>query len=234
MTDLNVIAFTAATLGLVHTLIGPDHYLPFVMIGRAQKWSWPRLLIVTASCGVGHVLSSIVLGLVGVAAGMAVDRLEAVEGARGDLASWLLIAIGLVYAAWGIRKAWRSRPHTHLHQHEDGAIHGHDYRHYTAHAHPHTSGRGVTLWWLFIVFILGPCEPLIPLIMYPAAQHSLSGVILVAALFGLVTVATMTAITSLLYGGVSLLPLQRIERWSHAAAGLIIAGSGLAVKSLGL
>jgi hypothetical protein len=87
---------------------------------------------------------------------------------------------------------------------------------------------------LFIVFVLGPCEPLIPLIMSPAAQHSLSGVILVATLFGLITVATMTAITSLLYAGVSLLPLMRIERWSHAAAGLINAGSGLAIESLGL
>jgi hypothetical protein len=45
----------------------------------------------------------------------------------------------------------------------------------------------VTPWALFIIFILGPCEALIPLFMYPAAQNSNGVVIMVAIVFGLVT-----------------------------------------------
>jgi ABC-type nickel/cobalt efflux system permease component RcnA len=234
MESLSIIAWTAASLGVLHTIIGPDHYLPFVMIGRAQKWSFAKLVAVTAACGIGHVLSSIVLGLAGVALGLAVGSLESVEGLRGDLASWLLIALGLAYGIWGLRQAWRGKKHSHVHVHEDGSLHSHDHDHHAGHAHPHEGKSRVTMWWLFIVFVLGPCEPLIPLIMFPAARHSFSGVVLVAAVFGAVTVTTMTVIASLLFAGVRLVPLGGLERYAHALAGFVIAASGLAIVVLGV
>jgi len=79
--EILVIAGTAATLGLVHTVLGPDHYLPFIVIGRARKWTLRKTLIVSFFCGLGHVLSSVVLGFVGIALGFAVTRLEGVESA---------------------------------------------------------------------------------------------------------------------------------------------------------
>ena len=87
-----VLTGAALAIGVVHTLIGPDHYLPFVMMARAQKWALPKTLAVTVVCGLGHVLSSVVLGVVGIAAGVALNRLEAFEGSRGALAAWALIA----------------------------------------------------------------------------------------------------------------------------------------------
>ena len=51
--------------------------------------------LVTILCGFGHVLSSIVIGMIGIALGIAVSRLEIVEGFRGNLAAWALIAFGL-------------------------------------------------------------------------------------------------------------------------------------------
>ena len=30
---------TAAFIGFFHTLPAPDHYLPFVVMGKARKWS---------------------------------------------------------------------------------------------------------------------------------------------------------------------------------------------------
>ena len=56
-------AATAATIGFVHTVTGPDHYLPFVVIGRARNWRLKRTLGVTVLCGIGHVLGSVALGL---------------------------------------------------------------------------------------------------------------------------------------------------------------------------
>ena len=58
---------TAAGIALLHTLAGPDHYLPFIMMSRARQWPLRRSLLVTFLCGLGHVLSSVVLGAVGVA-----------------------------------------------------------------------------------------------------------------------------------------------------------------------
>lgn len=59
--SLWVIAGTAVTIGLVHTVIGPDHYLPFIVISRARGWRLPKTLFVSFLCGLGHVGRSIIL-----------------------------------------------------------------------------------------------------------------------------------------------------------------------------
>ena len=66
---LELLLATAVTIGFLHTLIGVDHTLPFVVLARAQKWSLQRLLVITNLCGLGHVLSSLLLGWVGISLG---------------------------------------------------------------------------------------------------------------------------------------------------------------------
>jgi sulfite exporter TauE/SafE len=234
--ELSILLITAASIGFFHTLFGPDHYLPFIVMGRARNWSLARTAWITALCGVGHIAGSILLGMIGIAAGIGVTRLEALESVRGNLAAWLLIAFGLVYFAWGIRRAIRNRPHQHRHFHSCGHVHDHEHTHTDDHAHPHAEEgkRTMTPWVLFTIFVLGPCEPLIPLLMYPAAKSSFGGVVLVAGVFGLVTVATMIGVVLVSTLGMSWLPMKRIERYSHALAGATICLSGLAIQFLGL
>ena len=114
----------AAVTGFLHTIAGPDHYLPFVAMVRARGWSLRRTLRITLLCGAGHLGGSVALGLVGIAIGAQLAALEWLEGLRGDLAAWLLIGFGLAYTAWGIRQALRNRPHTHWHEH-GGIVHRH-------------------------------------------------------------------------------------------------------------
>jgi sulfite exporter TauE/SafE len=257
--EIWVLAGTAASLGLIHTVIGPDHYLPFIVISRARNWTLRKTLFVSFLAGLGHILSSVVLGFVGIALGIAVARLEGVESARGEIAAWLLIGFGLAYFVWGMRRAWKDKPHTHphLHDHADAQInphgpdqgahdpsrehvhkHAHTHTHEIAeHAHPHGENprkANITPWVLFTIFIFGPCEPLIPLVMYPAARHSTAGVALVAAAFGLVTIATMLVIITAASWGARFVRLGKLERYSHALAGLMIFVSGIAVQVLGL
>lgn len=236
--ELGILAATAATIGFVHTLTGPDHYLPFIVIGRARNWSLGRTLGVTTLCGIGHVLGSVALGLVGIGLGLAVGQLNIIEGVRGDIASWFLISFGLIYAIWGLRKALRDQPHTHEHLHADGTAHDHHHSHHHEHSHVHDkpggSKRNLTPWALFVIFVLGPCEPLIPILMYPAATRSFLDLALVTIIFATVTVATMLMMVYLAQRGIRLIPLQRIERYSHVIAGVAILGSGLAIRFLGL
>ncbi|NHZ72906.1 MAG: hypothetical protein GWP16_00340 [Nitrospirae bacterium] len=242
--QLTILAATAASIGLVHTLIGPDHYVPFIALSGARKWSLSKTLGVTAVCGVGHVLGSVVLGGLGILLGVALGGLEWFEGFRGEIAGWLLLGFGVAYTAWGLRQAYRNRPHTHWHGHSDGTTHEHTHTHRQEHAHVHasqqelaqgdressTSGRRITPWVLFLIFIFGPCEALIPVLMYPAAEGSWWGVALVVAVFGLATVATMLATVAVGYLGISRLPLGRLERFSHALAGLTLVACGLAIQ----
>ncbi len=63
-TEIAILCGTAASIGLLHTLLGPDHYLPFIVMSRARRWTMTRTALITLACGIGHVLSSVLLGLV--------------------------------------------------------------------------------------------------------------------------------------------------------------------------
>jgi sulfite exporter TauE/SafE len=234
--EIIVLAGTAAIIGFVHTVLGPDHYLPFIAMSKARGWSGKRTAIVTALCGLGHVMGSIILGFFGIFLGTAVFKLESLESIRGDLAGWLLIAFGFTYLLWGIRRAVRGKPHEHKHLHVDGESHSHTHSHLAAHSHVHAGGRSdsLTPWVLFTIFVLGPCEPLIPLIMYPAAKSSVTAVTAVALIFSLTTIATMLACVMASHFGLSKITFPHAERYSHATAGLTILLCGGAIKFLGL
>ena len=234
--EILVIAGTAATLGLVHTVLGPDHYLPFIVIGRARKWSLSKTLVISFFCGLGHVLSSVLLGFIGITLGIAVTRLEGMESFRGGVATWLLIGFGFAYFIWGVHRAIKNKPHKHLHLHGNGEEHEHSHTHEIEHAHVHTKKKEASLtpWILFTIFVFGPCEPLIPLVMYPAAKHNIPGVVLVASVFALTTIFTMLTIIAASSWGVSFLRFGKLERYVHALAGAMIFISGLSVQFLGL
>lgn len=204
--DLQLLLSLAVGIGVLHTAVGVDHTLPFVVLARAQRWPLPRTLRFTMLCGLGHVLSSVLLGAVGLAVGAAVAHLEFVESLRGDLASGALIVFGLAYAAW----SW-------------GRGHEHD-----------LPRPGVTFWSLFLVFVLGPCEPLIPLLMVPALEQSAWATALVAFTFGAATLGTMVLLVTLAWAGLGLAPLHRLEGRANTLAGLAIALSGLAIRLFGI
>ena len=251
--EINILIVSAATIAFVHTLMGPDHYLPFVSMGMARRWTMRKMLAITAVCGFGHILGSIALGFVGVALQWQIASLEWVESVRGDVAAWCLIAFGLAYFAWGLRRAQRNKTHSHWHRH-GAKLHVHEHSHHDQHSHVHDAaemaGPGdqqenksvagtVTPWAIFIIFVLGPCEPLIPLLMYPAAKESPLGLIAVTLVFGLVTMLTMlfavfVSATGLKTIGSKTPGMPSLEKYGHAIAGATIFGCGASITFLGL
>ena len=53
-----VIAGSAASLGFVHTILGPDHYLPLVAMAKTNGWSAPKTASYVAVCGISHLLGT--------------------------------------------------------------------------------------------------------------------------------------------------------------------------------
>lgn len=234
--EILVLSLSAAAIAFVHTVLGPDHYLPFVAMSKARGWGMRKTLKVTLFCGLGHLLGSVLIGVVGITLGIQLSSLEWLESVRGNLAAWLLIGFGLAYMGWGLSQAYRNRPHTHWHSH-GGLMHEHVHSHHRDHAHVHDKegqSRLVTPWVIFIIFVLGPCEPLIPLLMYPAARESLAGVLMVTSVFGLVTVLTMILVVGIAITGLGAIKLKPFERFGHAAAGSAILACGLAIAFLGM
>jgi nickel/cobalt exporter len=231
-----LLSVTAVSIGFLHTLLGPDHYLPFIVLSQAKKWSLKKTMIITFLCGLGHVLSSVVLGLVGIAVGISVSKLVSIESFRGNIAAWLFIAFGLVYVIISVRTLLRKRKHSHSHFHFGGSKHDHEHDHRTAHVHVHEEPEKIntTPWILFLIFVFGPCEPLIPILMYPAAQNNIQGAIFVSVLFSIVTIATMLSIVLAFSFGLNRINLKPVEKYSHLIAGTMILISGLAIQFLGL
>ncbi|MCG8404451.1 MAG: hypothetical protein MI923_04550 [Phycisphaerales bacterium] len=224
------LAAAAVMIGFVHTVAGPDHYLPFVTMSRAGRWSLTRTIVITLICGVGHILGSVILGFVGIGLGLGLDLIKTIEQTRGQFAGWLLIGFGLMYLVWGTRRAVRGRSHAHIHAHEDGTIHCHEHTHSGDHAHVHkTESPSLTPWALFIIFVLGPCEALIPLLMFPAFQGGFADVLWVVLLFGVTTLATMTTIVAAACVGLRSIRFSFLERYQHALAGGIVLVCGLAI-----
>jgi len=242
--QIAILCLTAASIAFMHTISGPDHYLPFVVLSKARSWSKIKTIWITLLCGIGHVASSVLLGLLGIVAGVELAKLQYFDSLRGNIAGWLFIGFGLAYALWGLRMAIKNKPHTHAHFHLNGKKHVHEHTHFMEHTHPHTHDnsdiseksdyKNLTPWILFVIFIMGPVEPLIPLIMLPGIHHSTIGVAGVVASFSVIHIATMTTIVLLMTTGLSFVKFEKIERYMHTLAGSAILISGVAIQFFGL
>ena len=77
--EINLLVLTAASIAFVHTILGPDHYLPFVAMAKARGWTIAKTLRITLWCGLGHLVGSVALGAVGIAFGAGLAKLEWIE-----------------------------------------------------------------------------------------------------------------------------------------------------------
>ena len=214
--EISALALTAASLGFLHTLFGPDHYIPFIALAEAGKWSKKKTILITSLCGAGHVLSSILLGAIGIALGAALFNLEGIESFRGDIAGWFMIIFGVFYTFYGVYLAKKNKAHHHIHPHTGDVTHSHEHSHDNEHVHVHGNKKKATPWILFLIFVFGPCEPLIPLLIYPASQHSMFGVAFVSVVFAVVTISTMLAVVLIGLKGTALLPIKKFEKYMHS------------------
>ncbi len=220
---LFILLVTAASLGFIHTLLGPDHYIPFVAVSKARNWNIRKTAWITGICGLAHVGSSVIIGLAGLKLSYELGSLTAFESARGAITAWLIIAFGLVYMIWGLRKAFFPKKAAIIEKMSEGK------------SKAKMRGiRDMLPWALFIVFLFGPCEPLIPLLMFPAAEISILGMALVAGVFGLATVGTMLVMVLLPLYGIHWVRLPYLARYGHALAGFLILFCGMGIRFLGL
>lgn len=207
-----LLLISTASVAFLHAL-APDHWMPFAAIAKAQQWSKPRLLWITLISGIGHVGISIVFSIIGIFLGFSLSRLKAIEGHRGEVALWLLIGFGIAYMIWGIKKAKEKKDNS---INEEGL-----------------KAKTVAVWTMFAVIILGPCEPLIPLV-FLGYNYGYAGIIAVSIVFSVITIIMMLVQSVLAFMGIQLTRHNIADRYSHAFAGLVIALTGVFVMVLGV
>ncbi len=225
--EMQVLILTAISIAFLHTLTGPDHYLPFIALSKARGWSLTKTIAWTATCGIGHVLSSVLLALGGAAIGWSFSKISWLENVRGGFAGWLMFAFGVLYISWGIYRLYSNRSHKHFDLENDGSLYVYDHRHGSQ---PVQQERHkVTPWVMFLIFILGPCEPMIPLLYFPAAQNSWSGMLLLVVIYTACTLVTMLALVLLGYYGIAFSASQKLDKYMHVLGGatILLCGAGM-------
>lgn len=186
----------------------PTHWLPFVLVGRAQRWSLPRLLGAVAAAGLAHIATTAVVGGLIVVAGLALDQW--ISGILPWLSAVLLFLFGVFYLARATlrRPQLAGGPPIEL-------------------AEPSVS-HVAAFWGLVAMMAVSPGEVLLPIYLSQAAE----GALVLAALtlaFAAGTVAGMALFTLLARAGWSVLRLERWARYEGAVLGLALISVGLLV-----
>src|SRR5262245_13052654 len=92
---------SAAGTAVVHTLAGPDHYLPLLAAARAHGWRPRTALAVTALAGLVHCGASALL--VPLVPWLGRD-LAGLQDARGMLSGWLMVGVGIALLCTAARR----------------------------------------------------------------------------------------------------------------------------------
>lgn len=226
-----------AMVGVLHTLV-PDHWLPIALVARDRGWSRRQTARAALVAGVGHVVTTLLIGCAVWFAGVEVAQRY---GREVDLVSGAaLVGFGLWIgiAGWREQRGIALR-HRHLHTHESGLVHAHAHEHGVAeahdadavddaappiHRHEHPV-RGRTA--LLLILGSSPMVEAIPAFL----AASTSGVALVTAMSIVLAASTIvTYVAVCVYSAERLqaLDVGPLERYGEVWSGAVIALVGAA------
>lgn len=186
----------------------PTHWLPFVLVGRAQRWALDRVMAAVIAAGLAHVAVTAAVGALIVAAGLALDQW--ISGVLPHLSAILLFAFGGFYLARSLAR----RPRL-----ADGPA---------AEAPGPTVSHAAAFGALIATMALSPGEVLLPFYLNQA-EAGLAALTGLTLAFALGTVLGMALFTLLARAGWSVLRLERWARYEGAVLGLALIAVGLLV-----
>jgi len=188
----------------------PTHWLPFVLVGRAQRWSLARVLGAVAAAGLAHIVTTAVVGGLIVVAGLALEQW--ISGLLPHLAAVLLFLFGAFYLARAALLRVQPAGGPALETPE-----------------PRVSDAAA-FWGLVAMLAVSPGEVLLPLYLSQATEGLLVLAVMTAA-FLLGTILGMTVFTVLASLGYSALRLERWARYESMVLGVALIVVGLLVAS---
>jgi hypothetical protein len=186
----------------------PTHWLPFVLVGRGQRWTLPQVLTAVATAGLAHIVSTALIGTLIVAAGLAMDQW--ISGMLPLASAGLLFLFGGHYLLRAVLRApvMAGGPALAL-------------------SEP-TVSHGAAFWGLVAMLAISPGEVLLPIYLSQATQ----GPMVLAALtlsFATGTILGMGLFTGLARAGWSVLRLERWARYESIILGVALILIGLLV-----
>jgi hypothetical protein len=233
---LTTIAATGITVAFFHAAI-PTHWLPFVLAGKARRWSRSKTIGVTLFAGLGHVGLTTLLGL-GIAwFGFKLD--DKLGRAFPWLAGGALVLIGLYYISRQLQGkgiCHHSIPGGHHHPSEQcGTEIEHSHWEHELKGSDIVSDRHgdfAAISALFLMLTLSPCEGFLPIYL-SGVKFGWHGFAVLSVILAVGALAGMTLFTSLALVGLERFKVRRFERWEAGLLGGLFCVLGGLIIAVG-
>lgn len=226
MSVLIPIIVAGFSVAFFHAAI-PTHWLPFVLISRAQRWSTGKTLGVTAIAGGGHVLFTAFLGMIIVWLGIKLD--EKIGHLFPFVAGGALVCVGIIYLIKYLRG---ERGHSHGHGH-------HHSHHHAGIGDPKKVSVGVvdlqsnrigksdraTILSLLAMLTFSPCESFVP-VYVSGISFGWAGFLILTLILSVGTLLGMMVFTWLTLMGMRKIELKFIEKYENLFTGILLFGLG--------
>jgi nickel/cobalt exporter len=209
-------------VALAHAAI-PTHWLPFVLAGRAQRWSRSRTLAIIAIAGGAHVVFTTMLGALIVWFGIEIS--EDVGEVFLTVAATALVGIGLYYIVRHLRGSGREHHHS-LARLWEGHEHGHHHNHSVT---PMTDRAAIGSLVAMLTF--SPCESFLPVYL-SGVPYGWKGFALLSVTLAVATLGSMMLLAWITSVGIERVRLGVLERHQNLVVGLLLCVLGIAVLTL--
>ncbi|GAC1533443.1 MAG: hypothetical protein NVS2B17_01140 [Candidatus Velthaea sp.] len=199
-----VLVGAVVAVGILHTMV-PDHWVPIALIARQRGWTRAQTARAALQAGTGHVVSTLLIGVVVWFAGVAVAT------RFGTLVSMLSSIALIAFGAWIAIGAWRELHHGDSHEHEH------------EHAAPEAASSRTAL-----LLILGS-SPMIEGIpaFFAAGKYGVGQIVVMAVAFAISTIVTYVALCVYSSAGLQRVRFARFEEYGEVISGSFIALIGL-------
>ncbi len=195
-------------LSIIHTSI-PNHWVPLIAVGRAEKWARKEILFATLITGFSHTLSTVIIGII---VGFIGYKLSSNYVLISDvIAPAILILIGLLYLINGIRNN-KHHHHTHSHLDSNFKLKG--------------KSKSAVLFSLSLAMFLTPCTE-IETYYFKAGTIGWTGIYIVSAVYTLVTVILMLILVFLGLKGINRFNSHYLEHHEKQITGLVLITLGI-------
>ncbi len=194
---------TGLTVSILHAAL-PTHWLPFVLAGRTQKWSYARTISILLIAGSGHILTTSFIGAAVVWMGLQLN--ENFQHVMTLIAS----ASVFLFGVYNLVQHFRGFKHSHC-----------------DHAHPHihdyqiNSKDGWAILSLLSLLTFSPCESFLP-IYVSAWKAGWFGFGALTLVLGVGTLLAMFCFTTLFYITMKQIKMSWLENNEKLIMGSIL------------
>ena len=188
-------------LSVLHAII-PNHWLPVLAIGKKENWSLAEVTKVTFLSGLAHAVSTIAIGVIlGL---LGVQLANSIQYFTHYIGPVFLISLGLFF----------------IYQH-------HRHKHFHLHNLPKPAlSKNKIIGSLVVAMFLSPCMEIEAYFLLAGAQ-GIWAVLLIAAMYLLISVTGMVIWVRLAFTGILKLNWHSLEHNSGIITGIILVLTGI-------